>query len=80
MKFANLDEFLQALPTDKPVGVSLFLLGSEFDLTKDEAVQELKKRGYYVAGATGELVFSKSEVAVDAVVAGADYLKITQSW
>lgn len=77
--FNGLDEFLNSLPVDKPTSVSLSVIGSEFNLTRDEIISELKKRNYAVAGRTGWIIFHKSAEMVDNLCTnGGDSYEISQ--
>lgn len=74
--FHDLDSLLLSVPQDKALCVPLTLFGSEFDLTRDEAIKALKGKGFFVAGATGWLAIARTEKLIADVVAGADMLVV----
>ena len=71
--FHDLTSFLATLPANKAVAASFAALGSEFNLTRAEAIAEFKRRGYFVAADGGTLCWARTQAEIDRVIDGGDY-------
>jgi hypothetical protein len=74
----ELEELLSKLPAEsKACAFRMWDIGTEFKMTREEFVAQMKARGYLLAGSPDEIVFTKNEAELNRVIAGGDYLIVT---